>query len=75
MQRLQMKKVLLAGGVALALLVLGCTSPESSRSRGGGPGADTGNRGAVVEMHEGSWIFHRTPPRVTVQARHCRRCT
>ena len=44
--------------MALAPLVLAaaalaaCTvSPEASRTRGGGPGADTGNRGPVVEMH------------------------
>jgi hypothetical protein len=32
--------ILLTGGVALA----GCTSPEAARQRGGGPGADVGNR-------------------------------
>jgi hypothetical protein len=26
-------------------------SPEAARTRGGGPGADVGNRGAVVEIH------------------------
>jgi len=31
------------------------------RSRGGGPGADVGNRGKVVEMHEGSQPFWKTP--------------
>jgi len=29
--------------------------------RGGGPGADVGNRSKVVEMHEGSQPFWKTP--------------
>jgi hypothetical protein len=32
-----------------------------SRSRGGGPGADRGNRGSIVRMHEGSNPFEKTP--------------
>ncbi len=47
--------------VIALVLVAGCGSPEARRSRGGGPGADRGNRGPVVEMHEGSWIYHQTP--------------
>jgi hypothetical protein len=50
--------------IALGLLVLAvaaCTSPESTRARGGGPGADTGNRGEVVLMHEGARPYHGTP--------------
>jgi hypothetical protein len=31
------------------------------RSRGGGPGADVGNRDKIVEMHEGSQPFWKTP--------------
>jgi hypothetical protein len=46
---------------ALAAFVAACTSPESTRTRGGGPGADLGNRGAVVEMHEGSRPYENTP--------------
>jgi hypothetical protein len=38
-----------------------CDSPEDTRSRGGGPGADVGNRGKVVDMHEGSQPFWKTP--------------
>ena len=51
----------------LALLIIitavlaGCTSPEATRSRGGGPGADLGNRGSVVRMHEGSRPYEDTP--------------
>lgn len=51
-------------GVALAALVLGaaaCGSPEAERVRGGGPGADLGNRDAVVEIHGGAVIYADTP--------------
>jgi hypothetical protein len=41
-----------------------CTSPEATRSRGQGPGADVGNRAAVVKMHEGSQPFWKTPKRI-----------
>jgi len=49
-----------------ALLVaaagLGCTSPEATRTRGGGPGADVGNhpRGPV-ELHAGARTYSGTP--------------
>lgn len=43
------------------LLAVGCTSPEAERSRGGSRGADLGNRGDAVLMHEGSKPFHGTP--------------
>jgi hypothetical protein len=43
------------------LLMLGCTSPETTRTRGGGPGADVGNRKETVRMHEGSRPFENTP--------------
>ena len=39
----------------------GCESPEAVRTRGGGPGADIGNRGAMIRMHEGSVIYAETP--------------
>ncbi len=44
-----------------ALIAAGCASPEADRARGGGPGADTGNRGDVLMMHEGSRPFFGTP--------------
>ena len=48
--------------LAFALLALGaCASPESTRMRAGGPGADVGNRGAVVFMHDGSQPYAGTP--------------
>lgn len=50
---------------ALLLLAVGaaagCRSPEAARVRGGGPGADVGNRTPVVEMHAGSRPYHQTP--------------
>lgn len=49
--------LLFAATTALA----GCTSPESTRVMAGGPGADTGNRGAELRMHEGSLQFFGTP--------------
>ena len=46
---------------ALSLGLAGCASPETARTRGGDPGADVGNRGNVVKMHEGSRPFWKTP--------------
>lgn len=43
--------------------VAACASPEASRTRGGGAGADPGNRGAVVRMHAGNKIYYKTPCR------------
>jgi hypothetical protein len=62
--------------VCLALIILvafffyltACTSPETGRSRGGGPGADVGNRTKIVQMHEGSKPFERTPK--IISAKH-----
>jgi len=50
--------VLLAG-----LVLAAACSPEATRSRGGGPGADIGNRGAAVELHGAppTTMFYRTP--------------
>ncbi|HEX6057502.1 MAG TPA: hypothetical protein VFZ11_00700 [Gemmatimonadaceae bacterium] len=58
----------LAGGTAIAaaLALAGCASPESERARGGDRGADTGNRDAVVEMHEGSAPYYRVPCNTTL---------
>lgn len=54
-------------GIALILLVA-CSSPETSRSRGGGAGADVGNRGSkIVRMHEGSDPFANTPKIIRAQ--------
>jgi hypothetical protein len=47
--------------VASLVVLAACTSPESTRMQGGGPGADTGNRRDVVFMHEGSRPYHGAP--------------
>jgi hypothetical protein len=47
--------------IAILFYVAGCASPETTRTRGSGPGADVGNQGKVVEMHEGSQPFWKTP--------------
>jgi hypothetical protein len=57
-----MARSLLALMVALALV--GCASPEATRTRGGGAGGDVGNRREVVRMHEGSRPYYRTPERI-----------
>lgn len=46
-------------------LAAGCTPPEAARVQGGGPGADLGNRDAVVELHGGSNMYWETPCRAT----------
>ena len=52
-------------GLAAALIgVAACDSPEATRLRSGGPGADIGNHGRVVEMHGGSRPYWRTPARL-----------
>jgi hypothetical protein len=50
--------------LVVALALLGCGSPEASRTRGGGAGGDVGNRREVVRMHEGSRPYYRTPDRI-----------
>jgi hypothetical protein len=61
-----MKRAYLALVIACAC-VGGCASPEVTRTRGGGRGADVGNRGQAVEMHEGSRPFWKTPDRIAVE--------
>ena len=55
-------------GLARAALLLipltaaaACASPEAARTRGGGPGADVGNRTPTVEIHAGAQPYHGTP--------------
>lgn len=43
------------------LVLAACTSPEATRTQGGGPGGDTGNRREIVRMHEGSRPYDETP--------------
>ena len=44
--------------------VAACASPETGRTRGGGPGADPGNRGTVLRLHEGAKPFENTPKKI-----------
>ena len=59
--------------IRLTLLLIGCAafsscvSPEATRTRGGGPGADVGNREHDVKMHEGSDPFWKTPQRIAAK--------
>jgi hypothetical protein len=48
---------------ALALILAGCSSPEASRSRGQGAGADVGNRGERVSIHATKDPYRGTPLR------------
>ena len=62
-----------SGRVALGLtctVLAGCASPEATRTRGEGPGADTGNRSRIVKMHEGSDPFWKTPDRLAGESGH-----
>ena len=47
--------------IALLFYIAGCASPETMRTRGGGPGADPGNRGQILRIHEGARPFEKTP--------------
>jgi len=51
----------------MAFWLAACASPEAIRRRDGGPGADVGNRTRIVEMHEGSKPFERTPQIITTK--------
>jgi hypothetical protein len=57
------KHIAIGALVAAALVSLAC-SPEASRERNGGPGADVGNRGSAVELHgkrPSDQMFYQTP--------------
>jgi hypothetical protein len=42
-------------------LLTACVSPEATRTRGGGPGADVKNWNQPVELHAGAEQYYRTP--------------
>jgi len=44
-------------------VIWSCVSPEASRVRGGGPGADLGNRSGNVRLHGGAKMYYHTPCR------------
>jgi hypothetical protein len=61
-----------AGTLVLLMLLVGlgaCTSPEASRTRGGGAGGDVGNRDAVVQIHAGAQPYYHTPCRLPFDCR------
>ena len=56
--------------IALVTSLLGlsaCGSPEITRTRGGGPGADVGNRTSTVRMHDGARPFDKTPKMIVAR--------
>lgn len=63
LRNLRARRALGALRVTIAALTLlpACVSPESTRTRGGGPGGDSRNRPSEVRMHEGSQPFYDTP--------------
>jgi hypothetical protein len=71
--RISPVSLLVVSLLVVALLVVAlaaCASPEAKRSRGGGPGADPGNRGAEVELHgEGPDPYFGTPVLGSASAR------
>jgi hypothetical protein len=60
-----MNKIIRFACVLIVGTLTACHSPEANRTRGGGAGADIGNRNAAVEMHEGAQPYHDTPCRTT----------
>jgi hypothetical protein len=60
-----MMKTIAVGTLLIACAAaVGCVSPETTRTRGDGPGADVGNKGSTVKLHEGSDPFWNTPDRI-----------
>jgi hypothetical protein len=45
----------------LGALTIAACSPEATRSRGGGPGGDIGNRSAVPQIHGTINPYYETP--------------
>ena len=59
----RMNRGLIAALLVAGLLLTAC-SPEATRTRSGGPGADIGNHGRTVEMHgqQGpDGMYYQTP--------------
>ncbi len=56
----------LAGAAGVLALGAACASPEARRTRGGGSGADVGNRPPVVEIHAGADPYYDTPCATTL---------
>ena len=54
--------------LAIVCMLAACASPETGRQRGGGPGADVGNRTKFARMHEGADPFYKTPKLIRSQS-------
>jgi hypothetical protein len=63
---MRLRRVLLLASLAAGLAA--CTSPEATRTLGSGAGADIGNRGSVVEIHQGARPYYKTPCVTTLDA-------
>jgi hypothetical protein len=53
-------RAIAAQALAMIIILAACTSPEATRQRAGGAGADVGNRG-TVQLHSGTNPYYRTP--------------
>jgi hypothetical protein len=42
-------------------LLTACASPEATRTRGDGPGADVGNHRKPAVFHAGAYPYYKTP--------------
>jgi hypothetical protein len=62
------RKVLMLGLFLGAMAMVAC-SPEGSRTRSGGQGADIGNRGTSVELHGQLNPYFETPRLAPAPAR------
>lgn len=56
-----MRHTRLVASLVIALALAACASPEATRLRAGGPGADVGNRPDTVLMHQGAHPYWNTP--------------
>lgn len=56
----------LLGAAYVIASSVACASPEARRTRGGGPGADPGNRRAAVQLHAGADPYYGTPCATTL---------
>jgi hypothetical protein len=55
--------------IVVFALASACASPEATRQRGGGRGADVNNRPATVKLHEGSRQYWKTPVRISGESK------
>lgn len=56
-----LRRALVLAMLLVLLTTAACASPEATRTRGGGPGADIGNRDPVPEIHGPVNPYFETP--------------